>query len=153
MSEDFRITGTNAFRDLSRRLKEQGSYGKQLRRELNKGILEALQPMIEEVKQAEETQLPKRGGLADLVAGQRIVRSTSGSGIGIRQAGRTVKALKRLDAGQLRHPVYGNRKVWVDQSITPGFWSKTLDSSKNRAAVRARIQRVMHETALKIEKG
>lgn len=151
MAEDFRITGAGAFKDLSRRLKEQGTYGKQLRRELNKGILEALEPMIDEVHRAEESQLPKRGGLAALVASQRITRSTSGTGVGIRQSARDIRRLKALDRGEFRHPTFGHLP-WVPQSIAPGVWSKTLDSSKNIAAVRARIQRVMKEVADKIEK-
>lgn len=153
MAEDFRITGVGEFKALSRRLKEQGEYGKGLKRELNKAIDEAAQRLIEEVHSAEESELPKRGGLAELVAGQRIRVAKTGTGIRLVQAGRTVKALKSMDAGNLRHPVYGNRKVWVSQQIKPGWWSKTLSSSKSTAAVRARIMRAMHEAAAKIEKG
>ena len=38
-----------------------------------------------------------------------------------------LKKLEALDRGELRHPLYGNRKYWFSQSVRPGFWSRPIE--------------------------
>jgi hypothetical protein len=37
----------------------------------------------------------------------------------------------RTDRGALRHPVFGNGEVWVNQPITPGWWTKPVEEHKD----------------------
>jgi hypothetical protein len=36
--------------------------------------------------------------------------------------------LNALDHGHVRHPVFGNRDVWVAQPVTEGWWSKPMEA-------------------------
>lgn len=151
MSEDIRITGQESFRALARRLKAQGEQGRGLKRELNKAFDRAAKPLMEEVKRAEQSVLPHRGGYADLVSSSPITVSKTVRGIRLKQRGKSVKNLTGEDKGILRHPVFGNRKVWVAQKVTGGSWTDTLSSSGTVRVVRDEMLKAMAETAKKIE--
>lgn len=60
--------------------------------------------------------------------------------------------LKRIDAGNLRHPVYGNRGAWVSQRVRPGFWSKTLED-KAPDKVREALLEVLDDVERQLSKG
>lgn len=38
----------------------------------------------------------------------------------------TAGVINRLNEGRLRHPVFGNRKRWSQQTTTPLWWDKTV---------------------------
>jgi hypothetical protein len=40
--------------------------------------------------------------------------------------------LAAIDKGRVRHPVFGNRKVWVVQQVRPGFFSRPTDAAAER---------------------
>jgi hypothetical protein len=40
--------------------------------------------------------------------------------------------VRSLDRGRLRHPLYGNRRHWYDQKVTPGWFTKTLQRQAER---------------------
>ena len=119
---------------LAVRLKVAGDKG--LRVELLRGLKKGADPLVKAVAEAARAQLPKRGahnsvnsGLNEQVAGQKVkvqVRT------GARTAGvrlyTTAPDTSQTDAGYVRHPVFGNRKVWVRQEIPSarGWWSVTL---------------------------
>lgn len=156
MSGDLKVTGGDKFKDLGKRMREQGEAGKGLRRELLAEIREASKPLIVEVKAAEAEKLPHAGGFADLVAGDRIsvANRMTGNRAGIRltQKGKNgqVRDLAAMDAGNIRHPTYGH-KPWVDQSIEAGIWSNTLSNSEAVAEVREHILAAMESTASKLK--
>lgn len=58
---------------------------------------------------------------------------------------------ERIDAGKWRHPVYGNRNVWVTQTGKPGWFTRTAE--RNAPAVRAKIQDAMRRALARIESG
>lgn len=111
----------------------------------------AAKPAARAVQDEERRALPKRGGLNEWVASTPVgVRVTTG----IRSAGvRIVQSkkgrirphdLRRMnDQGLVRHPVFGNRKVWKGQQVPKGFWDGPLLA--RRPEVRAAMLEAMHE--------
>lgn len=132
------------FKEVRRRLKDAQ---KDMRRGLNASIRRSVNGLKDDVRQSALTTLPKRGGFAERIAGSRF---------SIRQTATAVKfkmenpyQLKRVNAGQLRHPVYGNRSTWVFQQVRPGFWSKPVDH--RIPVVRREISAYLDEVVQKIE--
>lgn len=151
MADDIRVTGQENFRQLARRLRAQGETGKGLRRQLNKALDLAARPLIADVKRAEDLLLPQRGGLARQVSSSPVTVSKTMTGIRLRQRGKTIQNLTGEDRGVIRHPVFGNRKVWVSQKVTAGTWTDTLNNTRNVHLVRAEMLKAMDQTAKKIE--
>jgi hypothetical protein len=52
--------------------------------------------------------------------------------------------------GTFRHPVMGNREVWVSQTGDPWFWPPIRDNIKT---FRAEIDKALEETRAEIERG
>lgn len=154
MVAEIKIKGGADFQRLARQLREAGTVGKGLQRELYKRIHAATLPLRDEVKKAESEQLPRRGGLAKLVARQRFqtLQRSRGREAGIRltQTGTKVKNLVGEDAGTIRHPVFGNRSAWVSQKVNAGTWTKTLGSSKSQKIVKKEIHAAIDEISKKL---
>lgn len=127
---------------------------KALRKELYAGLNRVTKPVREDMKASIGPSLPSRGGLAALVMAKVSLTTSAAAG---RNAGVRIRArhksydLKRLNEGRLRHPVWGNRQVWVEQTagVDPGFLDEAFD--KNKPEVTRGIQRVMSEIARKVE--
>lgn len=147
---DFEIRASRDLLALAQRLKEAD---RPLRNQLLRSVRQAAQEAIPDIREAARSQLPKSGGLADRVADQayRVLASYAGSGARVRIGGLGMKELKDIDAGRLRHPVWGNRTVWRQQSVKPGFFSETI--RRRTPEIRAEIERGMAEVAHMIEKG
>lgn len=97
-------------------------------RRLNKGIRGAVKPTIAVIKGPRGIgRLPS--GLAawmgDIDYTVRIKHF--GRTAGVRVVSKKGHANYDIDKGRNRHPVHGNRKVWVAQSVTPGFFSDVVD--------------------------
>jgi hypothetical protein len=101
-----------------------------LRRLLLKDIRPAARPLIDEAKKSALENLPKSGGLAAEVASTEIkVRtSLSGSYARLRLVGISPHRLRSLDAGRVRHPVFGDLSNWVTQDIKPGWWTTAMEA-------------------------
>jgi len=154
---DFKISGTEEFLRVARALNAQGSAGRGLWKELNDGLKRAAKPMEDEVRKHLGKYLP--GRYAPLMRSSlvvRVSRSTRGNAAGLKLIG-TAKGASRkrhvrvIDQGTLRHPVFGNREVWVDQRVKPGFWSTPLENSREKPA--REISRAIQNTASKIERA
>lgn len=149
---DFEVRGANQLEEVARRLKAAGAGD--LRKELLAGIRAANKPVIAEIRASARENLPKSGGLAALIAsssyGTRTRTSGNSVGVQIRGTSRSVKGLRALNAGRLRHPVFGNRSTWVEQSVTPGFFSKPIEKSKEE--LRHGIETVLADIAKRIER-
>lgn len=145
---DVTISGAHQLHALSKRLKEAEDKG--LKRELGRGIRKAARPLIVDVRQSARSTLPKRGGLAELVAKSKFgVRTrTSGQGVGVRLIGTSGIDLRSIDLGRVRHLVYGRPNSWVEQKVTPGFWTQTLQGGAPQ--VRLEIVGAMDRVARKI---
>lgn len=149
------ITGAEEFAVLSRALKQAGA--KDLQRELSKSINRTVKPLTQDVKQNVGRFVPGRYA-AVLAPSLRITTSRRGSG---RNPGVRLKAkattgrgkpreLKRLDAGQLRHPLFGNRRHWFSQTVRPGFYTETLE--QDAPTVRRELLEAIRIVAAKIDR-
>jgi hypothetical protein len=155
--------------DLKRLAKDlrQVANGKELRKELTSGIRDVLRPLVPQVRAAyrglPSGGLRRSGGRADLrvllAKSVRVEVRTSGrmAGARIRADGRRMpdqmKSLPALVEGEKprwRHPVFGDRAVWVDQAPSPIFYA-TLAPHTDRAA-RA-INEVLDDVKRKLEAG
>lgn len=141
---DFEVRGTEQFVQLARALNAQGSAGKGLKRELMAEIKTAAKPMENEVRRDLPQYLPKR--YARVLAANLVVRpsqKTTGNSAGLKLTGYAKGQSRRrqvnpIDAGILRHPVFGNRKVWIAQRVKAGFWSIPMERSRDKPAVAIR---------------
>lgn len=142
------MTGANELAKVGKALKAAGDGD--LRKELLAGIRGEVKKMIPDVQASARSSLPKSGGLADRVASQKwAARSSLASGK-VSLVGSGMKALRDIDAGRLRHPVFGNRSTWVQQRVAPGFFTKPLED--NLPAVRTEIEKVMRGIAARVER-
>ena len=136
---------------LGRQLKEAP---KELTKQLRREMRAEAKPTIQDIKSYARAILPNRGGLADRVAGQSygLRSSFTNKGVGIKfVATMRMKSLKDIDAGRLRHPVFGNRDVWRQQSVTPGFFTGPIEDDVPR--IRAAIVKAMERTAAEAVEG
>lgn len=148
------IQGADQLVALSRRLKEAGA--RDLERELSKAITAAVKPLRKALQESARQKLPSRGGLNERVAKSRVTTkkalSGRGSGSGVRvTAGGRKSQLSDMDQGSLRHPVYGNRQVWVRQQVQPGWWTEPTEEIG--PTVQAEVQKALRRVADKIERG
>lgn len=148
MSAEFEIHGADQFLRLSKALKAAGRTG--LRKELDKGLRDAAKPLIKDVRAAARRDLPKRGGLNEVVARGKIeTRVRTGqatAGVWIVGKGQGLSGTNR---GTVRHPVFGNReKRFVDQKVSGGWFDETL--TKGAPTVRPFLEQALEAVAQKI---
>lgn len=149
---DLEITGgAEALERVARRLKDAGEVG--LRRELLAAIRKAAKPIPAAAKASALDKLPRRGGLAARVAASRIgIRTrTTGRNVGIRVEAKGLYNLRRMDAGTVRHPDFGNRDRWFSQPVPEGWFSKPAEAAAGD--VRGEIEDAMNTIADRIGGG
>lgn len=140
---------------LSRALKAAGE--KDLERQLDRGVREPLKALVPQLPPSARAVLPKRGGLAEKVAQSKIGvrRYNAGRYPGVRLVASNQYGLARKDRGKVRHPVFADQAksrdewVWVDQEITPGWFSDVVEPA--REDVNARVSAVIDDVARQIE--
>ena len=145
MVAEIRVTGAEQLAALGKDLKAMGLEGKGFRKELLSSMRAAGKPLVKELRQSARDVLPKKGGLNEFIATSAIVvrNSLAGNRAGTRIVARKKGGkkgwhdLEAFDDGSFRHPVYGNRKKWVQQSVTPGWFTKPANESapKQREAL------------------
>jgi hypothetical protein len=100
---------------------------------------------------AARSMLPRRGGLADIVASAQldVTQDTAGDRVSVTvRATSGLVSLGPINAGDLRHPVWGTRR-WVGQRVRPGVWDRaceTASQGKDRE-LREQLQDVARDTA------
>ena len=150
-----RVEGADQLRAVGKALRGAGDQGKALRKDLLREIREVTKgPAGDELKAAATRRLPSRGGLAAYTAKNLKVTSRtklSGNEVGVTVVA-TVKGmdLPKLEAGKLRHPVYG-RAPWVNQSIPAGIFGDAVQELAGD--VGKAILRAVEDTARKIERS
>ncbi len=82
---------------------------------------------------AARAKMPRRGGLAELVASADLTVDPGGTTerpeVTATANGRGI-ALGPLNAGDLRHPVHGRRRGrWVSQRVPSGMWQDACDAA------------------------
>ena len=150
MTDSFQVKGAEKFLRLSKSLKIAGELD--MRRELNKALRDVTKPLIAETRAAAQDRLPKRGGLNQSVARakQRVQVRTGAKTAGVRII--ASGAVRGANAGTVRHPVFGNRKAFVSQTVPGGWFDKTLEGSAPEVrteieAVLVRVERQIRERA------
>jgi hypothetical protein len=146
------IRGADDVDRLMRRLKVHGD-GVAIRKELMRGLNSVTKGVRADMRASIGPSLPSRGGLAALVMAKASITSQAayGKNAGVRlRARHRSYDMKRMNEGRLRHPVFGNREVWVEQTagINPGFLDEAF--IKQRPEVTRAIQRVMDDIARKV---
>lgn len=146
MSDDMELAGGEAFYRLSKALKAAGDGD--LRKELNKGLRAAGKPLIKDTRAEALRILPKRGGLAKLVAKepQRVQVRTGATTAGVRiVVGKKRGAARAANRGLIRHPVFASHDLarkewaWVAQRVKPGWFDATL-AGKGPDVVKPELQ-------------
>lgn len=134
----------DALRALQRKLKAMDA--KELRRELNKGIREGAKPLVDDARAAARANLPREGGLAERIATKPTAISSTATGVRVRVRGSDATS---LDRGILRHPVFGNRDVWVTRNIRPGWFTDAMkrEAPKVRPHILAAMERIAEKIA------
>lgn len=135
---DFELRGVDDLTQLAAALKQAGGSGKGLRRELSSSLNRATKHTRAELKDSLDV-LPSTGGLARMVqAGAQFTTSTTTgatsakAGVRIRGRRRGIQrpSLRLMNEGRIRHPVFGNRSVWVDQAVDKGFLDEAFQGDR-----------------------
>jgi hypothetical protein len=101
---------------------------------LRRRITEDVKPIAKEIRASAVERLPEKGGLGAWVADAKITTrvDTAGSDAGVfvrigRNSEEKQSDIAAIDAGGVRHPLWGNRKHWYPQVVKPGFASSVLE--------------------------
>lgn len=116
-----------------------------LRREFSKRLRDAAKPAMQEVIEEGAEPMPSGGGLQALVVAQgKITLSRAGMGIQAVLANKRT-ALGRLNAGKLRHPLFGNAKHWYGQSVPEGTFTEAFE--KREAEIRREVAKAFDDVS------
>lgn len=171
MVQDIRILGTGQLLELQRKLRAAGHEN--IRSSMQRRARRAAEPLRDELQStirglnisSEGRKAGKRGGpspnarpfRASIAAAVRIsVRTTGTPGArvwldkSLLPPDLPVGAVNQLNSkGRLRHPVFGNRKRWAQQTTSPGFWDKTVRAHQDRMT--REMERVVDDVRRKLE--
>lgn len=151
------MAGAEDFARLARRLKDAGETG--LRRELGKAISDAVKPFEATISAAPYLYPYMPDRYADVLAADLRVTTTrhagaTAYGVAIKVQGRLHnRQVQRLNAGVIRHPVFGDNENWKTQTrgMRPGFFT---DATKAAApGIRAKVTAAVHDVGQKITGG
>lgn len=145
------LNGAAQFRDLARRLTAAGE--EELSRELRKAVRDAATPAAYSVRARLPGYMPARYA-ATLDTYLALPVSQAPSRVAAVQIRATTRGRRRrlraLEAGFLRHPLFGDRAHWYTQQdgVRPGFFAGPLTDA--RPAIRDAILAAMARIAAKI---
>lgn len=147
---DLSVKGADDLGALAKRIKEIGD--KTLRKELLRGIREATKGTKARIKANALAELPSRGGLAKRVAASKIATKTRTTAkvTSVRITAANAYEVKKMNEGKVRHPVHGNRKLWVNQSIKAGWFTDPIEA--DAPTIQAEIGQAMAVVAGKLDK-
>lgn len=148
MARGVKIEGTDRLQALAVQLKAADKVMLAGLRVQLKAVAAASIPAVRESAIA---NLPSSGGLNERVA-RAPYRATIT--LGAKSATVSVRGkqgnrhLKDINAGQVRHPLFGNRDHWYTTPVKPGFFNTPLE--RMAPAVRIRMQDVMYATEVEM---
>ncbi|MFE4649280.1 hypothetical protein [Streptomyces sp. NPDC056707] len=159
------VVGTGQLLELSRRLR--AASGTPIQRNMARRIRRAAEPLRDDLQSTmrgmpirSQGRSTRPGGpsptsrplRATLAAAIRIsVRTSSNPGARV-WVDRSLlpadlkfmpDAMNKEPSGRLRHPVFGNRRKWANQYVTPLWWDKTVQRHTPR--MRAEVARVVDD--------
>ena len=144
------VEAASELESIARHLRRAGDTD--LVRELTAAMRRAAGPVQDQIRAGLRPHLPDRYA-ETLNAGIRIgvsVRTgerNPGVAVTAQATGGKGRKLRRLDAGLLTHPVYGNREVWRTQHVEPGWFTGPAEDAAPQ--VRAELERALEDTAAK----
>ncbi|MFG2328246.1 hypothetical protein ACGFMM_01335 [Streptomyces sp. NPDC048604] len=165
MAGSVRITGTGQLIELSRRLRAAG--GPRLKANFARRIRRAGEPLHRDMQQTiralpirseprksgsrggrTSTSRPLRATIADAVRLSVRTGGNPGARIWVDRSSlpsdlRNMPWVMNSANGRIRHPVFGNKRRWVNQWTTPLWWNKTVD--KHTPRMRAEVERVIND--------
>ncbi|MFF9898503.1 hypothetical protein [Streptomyces longispororuber] len=150
MIRDVRLLNTGSLLELQRRLRAAGNEN--IRSSMQRRIRRAAEPLRADLQSSirglniappprrgrpggpSPTTRPLRATIAEAI---RISVRTSAGGAGARVwidrarlpadlSNGTTDMPTAINTGRIRHPVYGNRRRWVQQNAAPGWWDRTV---------------------------
>lgn len=153
MAADFDVSVNSGDVDNLVRAIRTHADAKALRRELASGLNRATKGVRGQMIQVIPSALPRRGGLAAQMQAKVRANTTAKSGkyagvsMWFRSSGYDIRT---LTGKRLRHPVFGNRGVWVDQTegVDPAAFMGEFD--KQKPDIQRAIVNVLEDVARKV---
>lgn len=89
--------------------------------------------------------LPRKNGLAQIVANSAFTTRRGVSRLSIQASNK--RGIRSINAGFVRHPVYGNRDRWVTQRVRKGWWDAPAATAKRavESEMRTAMDRIARE--------
>lgn len=169
MAQSIRVIGTGQLLELSSRLRRAGHEN--VRASFQRRIRRAAEPLRSDLQdtirgldiRSQGRSSGKRGGPSPTT---RPLRATIAEAIriSVRTGGnpgarvwvdrdRLPSDLRNMpnviNTGRIRHPVFGNRRRWAQQSATPLWWDKTVRAHQPR--ITREVERVVDDVRRRIE--
>jgi len=153
---DVKVEGAEKFGKLAKALRDAGRTD--LQRELYSGINRAVKPLTVGLKGSTARFLPARYA-AVLSKSLRVKtrqrpRGASGPGVYLVGSAKTKggkdRDLSSLNRGRLRHPLFGDRRHWFDQQVSPNWWDDPLLEGADE--IRKEIVKSLDDVARKLDK-
>jgi hypothetical protein len=130
---DIRVYGAEDIAAVAAAVRKLGD-GREIPNAMAKRIRKAVPPLRKGIKASALSSLPSSGGFAKWVAraGVRasIRRGPRTAGITLvsaRKSQRGKSDLRRINAGQTRHPWWGDRRHWSPQAVKPGYFDRGVE--------------------------
>ncbi len=162
MTREVRILNTGSLLELQRRLRAAG--GENIRASMQRRIRRAAEPLKADLQsvmlgldirsQGRSTRpggpspngRPLRSTIADAIRISVRTGGNPGATVWV-DKGRMPPDMKnipaRLNEGRLRHPVFGNRRRWVNQYASPPWWDTTV--RRHRPRMESEVARVLDD--------
>jgi hypothetical protein len=146
------IEGSENFKAAAQALNAAADKG--LRTELYAAFRAAAKPLGEKVIAQGAAEMPKAGGLSARVAAAKVAQSNATTGknpkVALSLKTREGYALKKFDAGEIRHRVFGSGR-WVVQKIRPGAFTRPFEAGAGD--VRKEVLKALERVAEQIRSG
>ena len=168
MTRDVRILNTGSLLELQRRLRAAG--GENIRSSMQRRIRRAAEPLKDDLQSTmrglnirsqgrsgrgggpSPNTRPLRATIADAIRISVRTSGNPGATVWI-DKGRMPPDMKnipaQLNAGRLRHPVFGNRRRWASQYATPPWWDQTV--RRHQPRMTAEVARVLDDVRRRLE--
>lgn len=173
MTRDVRILGTGSLLELSRRLRAAG--GENIRSSMHRRIRRAAEPLRDDLQSTirgldirspgrsagkrggpSPTTRPLRATIADAIRISVRTGAHPGATVWV-DKGRLPADLRRMPEvinsgpppGRVRHPVFGNKRRWVNQAVTPFWWDQTV--RRHTPRMEREVARVLDDVRRRLE--
>lgn len=143
---DFGIAASE-LESIARHLRRAGEV--ELVRSLQKAMTRAVTPVKDDIRRNLRPALPDR--YADTLNADLSIKTRSFTGgnpqVLVTASTRSEKKrkLRKLDAGLLTHPLFGDREHWYTQDVQPGWFRRPCEAAVPR--VREEILRALDDVA------